>query len=94
MLRVMGESLMGTGVIGLKKATRRRLRTILQGMMYLCGRLTRHARRVVVKVASNGGFGEALVNLHRRLATVWTRGLSASFWREAWPSIAQFRRND
>ena len=70
MLRVMGESLLGTGAIGLKKATRRRLRTILQGMMYLCGRLTRHARRVVLRVVSNGGFGEALVNLHRRLATV------------------------
>lgn len=53
-----------------KKATRRRLRTILQGMMRLCGRLTRQARRVVLKAVSSGGFGEALVNLHRHLATV------------------------
>ena len=69
-LRVMGEALLGTGIIGLKQATRRRLRTILQGMMYLCGRLVRHARRTMVKVVSNGGFGDALVSLHRRLAAV------------------------
>lgn len=68
MLRVLGESLLDSGIIGLKKATRRRLRTIMQGMMYLGGRFVRHARRVVVKVVSNGGFGEALVGMQRRLA--------------------------
>ena len=68
MLRVLGESLLDSGVIGLKRATRRRLRTIMQGMMYLGGRFVRHARRVVVKVVSNGGFGEALVGIQRRLA--------------------------
>ena len=68
MLRVLGESLLDSGVIGLKRATRRRLRTIMQGMMYLGGRFVRHARRVVVKVVSNGGFGEALVGMQRRLA--------------------------
>ena len=70
MLRVIGESLLDSGIIGLKKATRRRLRTVMQGVMYLCGRLVHHARRVVVKVLSNGGFGEALIGLHRRLAAV------------------------
>ncbi|QLA13167.1 IS1380 family transposase [Desulfolutivibrio sulfodismutans] len=70
MLRVLGELLLNSGIIGLKKATRRRLRTIMQGMMYLCGRLVRHARRIVLKVASSGGFGEALVGLQRRLAQV------------------------
>jgi len=70
MLRVLGESLIESGVIGLKKATRRRLRTIMQGMMYLCGRLVRHARRIVLKVVSNGGFGEALVGVQWRLAQV------------------------
>ena len=68
MLHVLGESLLDSGIIGLKKATRRRLRTIIQGMMYLCGRLVRHARRIVLKVASSGGFGEALVGMQRRLA--------------------------
>ncbi len=67
MLRVVGEALLDTGIIGLKKATRRRLRTVMQGIMYLCGRLVQHARRVVVKVISGGGFGEALIGLHRRL---------------------------
>jgi len=69
MLRVMGEALLDTGIIGLKKATRRRLRTIMQGMMYLCGRLVSHARSTVLKVVSNGGFGEAFVGMYRRLAT-------------------------
>ena len=68
MLRVLGEPLIESGIIGLKKATRRRLRTIMQGMMYLCGRLVRHSRRVVLKVTSNGGFGEALADMQRRLA--------------------------
>jgi hypothetical protein len=68
MLRVLGEALLDSGIIGLKKATRRRLRTIMQGMMYLCGRLVRHARRIVLNVASSGGFGEALVGMQRRLA--------------------------
>lgn len=67
MLRVVGEALLDTGIIGLKKATRRRLRTVMQGIMYLCGRLVQHARRVVVKVISGGGFGEAFIGLHRRL---------------------------
>lgn len=70
MLRVLGESLLDSGVIGLKKATRRRLRTIMQGMMYLCGRLVRHARRTVLKVTSSGGFGEVLVGVQRRLMQV------------------------
>lgn len=70
MLRVIGESLLEAGIIGLKQATRRRLRTIMQGMMYLCGRLVRHARRLMVKVVSRGGFGEALVGLYQRLAAV------------------------
>lgn len=35
---------------------------------YLCGRLVRHARRIVLKVVSNGGFGEALVGVQWRLA--------------------------
>ena len=67
MLRVIGEALLNTGIIGLKKATRRRLRTVMQGIMYLCGRLVHHARRVVVRVISNGGFGEAFLGLHQRL---------------------------
>ena len=68
MLRVVGGALFGSGGIGLKRATRRRLRTIMQRMMYLGGRFVRHVRRVVVKVVSNGGFGEALVGMQRRLA--------------------------
>lgn len=68
MLRVLGESLLDSGVIGLKRAPRRQLRTIMQGMMYLGGWFVRHARRVVVKVVSNGGFGETLVGMQRKLA--------------------------
>lgn len=70
MLRVMGAALLNGERLGIKPATRRRLRTVMQGMMYLCGRLVSHARRLVLKVVSSGGYGEALMGLHRQLATI------------------------
>jgi hypothetical protein len=70
MLRVMGQSLLGPGLIKMKRATRRRLRTVMQNLMYMCGRMVRHARRVILKVRGANGTGGALCCLHRQLSLV------------------------
>jgi hypothetical protein len=64
MLRVIGSGILSDKVGGLRQATRRRLRTVMQNVMYLCGRIVRHARRTVVKVKSSRGFGEALCEMY------------------------------
>ena len=66
MLRVIGSGILSGNPGGLRQATRRRLRTVMQNMMYLCGRVVRHARRVVLKVKRNMGFGEALCEMYRK----------------------------
>jgi hypothetical protein len=68
MLRVMGQSLLGMGIKRMKLATRRRLRTVMQNLMYMCGRITRHARKTVLKVIDRNGNGEALRMLYRQFA--------------------------
>ena len=68
MLRVMGTVLLSNERLGVKPATRRRLRTVMQGLMYLCGRVVNHSRRLILKVVSCGGYGEALMGLHRKLS--------------------------
>jgi hypothetical protein len=70
MLRVIGRGIFSDAVGGLRQATRRRLRTVMQNLMYLCGRVVRHARRVVLKVKSNRGFGEALCVMYRSYCIV------------------------
>jgi len=68
MLRIMGTALLPAERLGIKQATRRRLRTVMQGLMYLCGRVVNHSRRLILKVVSSGGYGEALMGLHRKLS--------------------------
>lgn len=70
LLRVLGLGLLVADTVKVKKVSRRRIRTVLQGFMYLCGRMVCHARRLVLKVISNGGFGEALMTMYRRLQTI------------------------
>jgi IS4 transposase len=70
MLRVMGQSLLGSGLMKMKQATRRRLRTVMQNLMYMCGRIVRHARRAILKVRGANGTGGALCSLHRQLSLV------------------------
>jgi hypothetical protein len=54
----------------MKKATRRRLRTVMQNLMYMCGRVVRHAHRVIVRVKGANGTAAAMCRLHQRLAAV------------------------
>jgi hypothetical protein len=70
MLRVMGQSLLGPGIVNMKKATRRRLRTVMQNLMYMCCRVVRHARRVILRVRGANGTAGALCGLYRQLALV------------------------
>jgi hypothetical protein len=70
MLRVMGQGLLGPEILKMKKATRRRLRTVMQNLMYMCGRVVRHARQVIVRVKGANGTAGAMCRLYQRLAAV------------------------
>jgi hypothetical protein len=67
MLRVMGQSLLGPEITKMKKATRRRLRTVMQNLMYMCGRVVRHAHQVILRVKSANGTAGAMCRLYRQL---------------------------
>jgi hypothetical protein len=68
MLRVMGQSLLGPELLKMKKATRRRLRTVMQNLMYMCGRVVHHAHRVILRVKGANGTAGAMCRLYRQLA--------------------------
>jgi hypothetical protein len=70
MLRVMGQNLLDPSIQKMKKATRRRLRTVIQNLMYLSGRMIQHARRRVLKVIRSNGIGFAFCCLYRRLMMI------------------------
>jgi hypothetical protein len=70
MLRVMGQSLLGPEITKMKEATRRRLRTVMQNLMYMCGRVVHHARRVILRVKGANGTAGAMSRLYRQLALV------------------------
>jgi len=65
MLRVLGMGILSGEAGKLRQATRRRLRTVMQNLMYLPGRIVRHAREVILKVKSSRGFGKALCQMYR-----------------------------
>jgi hypothetical protein len=54
----------------MKKATRCRLRTVMQNLMYMCGRVVRHAHQVIVKVKGANGTAGAMCQPYQRLAAV------------------------
>jgi hypothetical protein len=45
MLKVIGQDLVIAKAVGLKKATRRRMKTVMRSVMFMCGKITRHARK-------------------------------------------------
>jgi hypothetical protein len=67
MLRVIGKSLLCPGMQTMKKATRRRLRTVIQNIMYLSGKVVQHARRRLLKVIRCNGSGLVFCGLYRQL---------------------------
>jgi hypothetical protein len=51
MLRVASVDLVVARMLGLKKAGRRRTKTVMRSMMSICARITRHARKVILHVS-------------------------------------------
>jgi hypothetical protein len=66
MLRVLGSSIIAAPGLRLKKATRRRMKTVMQNLIYLCGRLTRHARQLILQVACSRPWFEVYHGLLHR----------------------------
>jgi hypothetical protein len=70
MLRVMGQSLLDPEIMKMKKATRRHLHTVMQNLMYMYGRVVRHAHRVILRVKGANGTAGVICRLYRQLALV------------------------
>jgi hypothetical protein len=46
MLKVIAQDMVVAKALGLKKATRRRLKTVMRSVIFMCGKITRHARKL------------------------------------------------
>jgi len=68
MLRVMGGELVSDRRLGLRKATRRRIRTVIQDVMYRCARVVRHARRLLLRIRGPRAWVDAFERIQMRLA--------------------------
>jgi hypothetical protein len=42
---VIGQDLFIAKAVGLKKTTRRRMKTVMRSVMFMCGKITQHARK-------------------------------------------------
>lgn len=69
MLRVIGDDLLTARMLGLKKATRRRTKTVMRCIMDMCARITRHARKTILHVACSPPWYEVVSRLFHRLKT-------------------------
>lgn len=69
MLRVVGDDLVTARMLGLKKATRRRTKTVMRCVMDMCGRITHHARKTILHVSCSPPWYEVICGLFHRLKT-------------------------
>jgi len=67
MMRMLASDLAGFRAAGLKKATRRRIRTVIRNMIYCCGKLIKHARRLILKIGGHQDWYTALFFIFNRL---------------------------
>ena len=67
MLRVVGNDMIVAHMLGLKKATRRRTRTVMRCVMDMCARITRHGRKTTLHVACTPPWYEVFSGLFNRL---------------------------
>jgi hypothetical protein len=67
MLRVASTDIIAAHTLGLKKATRRRTRTVMRSVMGICGRIVRHARRTKLYISCSEPWHEVVRNLFLRL---------------------------
>ena len=66
MLKVLGRDMVLSKALGLKKATRRRMKTVMRSMIFICGKMVKHARRI---------------ELHLDCPKPWYRLFESLFWR-------------
>lgn len=67
MLRVASVDLVLGRALGLKKASRRRTKTVMRSMMSICARITRHARKVILHLSCPKPWFNVLYDLFCRL---------------------------
>ena len=69
MLRVASVDLVVAQMLGLKKAGRRRTKTVMRSMISMCARITRHARKVFLHVSCPEPWFKVVSDLFYRLKT-------------------------
>lgn len=67
MLRVISADLVIAGALGLKTATRRRVKTVIGSILSMSGRITRHARKVILHVSCPEPWFDVISDLFCRL---------------------------
>ncbi|MBP3194013.1 hypothetical protein [Natronogracilivirga saccharolytica] len=67
LLRLMGQNMLRSGLVPRRKArsSRLRLRTVMRNLMYMAGRLVRHARRTVIRIFTGHGWARPALALAR-----------------------------
>jgi hypothetical protein len=67
MFKVIGQDMVYAKALGLKKATRRRMKTIMRSIVYMCGRITRHSRRLILQLSCPKPWYDFFAGLMKRL---------------------------
>jgi hypothetical protein len=67
MLRVVSQDMVLSQALGLKKASRRRMKTVINNVMFMCGKIVRGGRRVKLKLACPPAWHQFFVRLFCRL---------------------------
>ncbi|MDZ7693762.1 MAG: transposase [Balneolaceae bacterium] len=66
-LRLLGQQMLATGQVQGRKgeSARLRLRTVLNSLIYMAGRLVRHARRKILRIFEGHGWADVALSLAR-----------------------------
>jgi len=67
MFKVIDQDMVYAKALGLKKATRRRMKTIMRSIVYMCGKIIRHSRRLILQLACPRPWYEFFSGLLKRL---------------------------
>ena len=70
MFKVIDQDMVYAKALGLKKATRRRMKTIMRSIVYMCRKITRHSHRLILQLASPRPWYEFFSGLLKRLQAV------------------------
>jgi len=67
MLRIISKDMVMAKALGLRKASRRRLKTVIGSVLFMCGRITRHARRYILQLSCPKSWYKFFRDLFSRL---------------------------